>query len=49
MNQPDMVLQLLKAIAGHRHHPPPEPTRCAPTTEAAYQRVISQRHATGGG
>ena len=43
----DMVLELLQAIALHLRTTPREPTRCAPTTEADYQRVISHRSVTG--
>ena len=43
----DMVLDLLEAIALHLRTTPREPTRCAPTTEANYHRVISHRSLTG--
>ena len=43
----DMVLELLEAIALHLRTVPREPTRLAPTTEAAWQQINSHRHVTG--
>ena len=41
-NEADMVLELLQAISLHLRTVPREPTRLAPTTEAAYEAVGHQ-------